>query len=431
MRKFFALLTLVSLALTATGTDAQQTGSTAATAQTPPAAQGTPGITPNRVSGEVTAIDAAAKTITVKADGSSALVTIMLNEKTSYLRAKPEATSKNDMGSITLADISVGDRVVALGKVSDDQKSVPARVVISMTKTDVAKKQEHDREEWKRRGIVGNITAIDPTTKEITVSVRSREGAKPIVVAATDKVVYRRYAPDSVKFADAKPGTFADLKVGDQVRALGNKSEDGTRFMPEEIVSGSFRQVLGTVTAVNAATNEITVTTPDKKTLSIVVNNDSLLRRLPPFMAQMMAQRGQGGGGAGMGAAGNGGAQRSPAGGEGARPPAVGAGGAQTAGGGAAAGGPRRMGGGGGFDVQDMLERMPPLTVAELKPGDMILVSSTAGADPTRVTAIAVVAGVDAIINAMQGQGRNVGAGAAAGANLGLPGGIDLGIGLP
>jgi hypothetical protein len=84
---------------------------------------------------------------------------------------------------------------------------------------------------------------------------------------------------------------------------------------------------------------------------------------------------------------------------------------------------------GGGGEAQDMLERMPQTTLAELKPGDMIVVSSTTGADPTRLTAIALVAGIDAVINAMPAAAARPNAGG--GQDLGLPGGIDLGIGLP
>jgi hypothetical protein len=249
-----------------------------------------------------------------------------------------------------------------------------------------------------------------------------------IIAAGNDKILYRRYAPDSIKFEDAKPSSFAELKVGDQVRALGEKSADGTRFTPEELVSGSFRQLIGTVTAVDAVTKEIRITTQDKKLLTVAVNSNSNLRRLPPMMAQMMAQRAAGGGG---GAAnGQQGGRPGAAAGEGngpARPPRVD--GAERGAGGGGAG--RRMmgGGGGGFDAQDMLERIPQLTLAELKPGDMIVVSSTVGADPTRLTAMTLIAGVDALVNAMPaGPGRpNI----AGGQNLGLPGGIDLGIGLP
>jgi hypothetical protein len=86
---------------------------------------------------------------------------------------------------------------------------------------------------------------------------------------------------------------------------------------------------------------------------------------------------------------------------------------------------------GGGFDPQEMLERMPQTTLAELKAGDMIVVSSTSGADPTRLTAIALVAGIDSIINAMPAGGARPNVGGGGGQDLGLPGGIDLGIGLP
>jgi hypothetical protein len=88
--------------------------------------------------------------------------------------------------------------------------------------------------------------------------------------------------------------------------------------------------------------------------------------------------------------------------------------------------------GGGGPDLQDMLERMPAATVAELKPGEMVIVSSTAGADPSRVTAIALVTGVDALLQAgATGRGQR-GAGGGQGTSLGLPSGaLDIGIGLP
>ena len=417
-----------------------QTATTATTAT--PAQTADAGITPNRVIGDVTIVDQTAKGLSIKTTGGAAVL-VILDDKTVFLRAQPGATSLAGATKITLADVGVGDRVLALGKVADDKKSIPARQLIVMTKADIARKHETDREQWRRRGIVGNVTALNPETKEITVSVRTRGGLQPIVVAVTDKVLYRRYAPDSVKFADAKPGTFDELKVGDQLRALGERNGDGARFTPEEIVSGSFRQVLGTVTAVNPETNEIKMTgVQDKKPFAVVVNADTSLRRLPPMAAMMLAQRAAGGNSSGggdgpgtMGGAGSGGGR--PAG-EGQpqrqRPPTE-AGGAAAASGGPPpqGGGPRRMMGGGGFDAQEMLERLPPMPLAELKPGDVIVVSSTNGADPTRLNAIALVAGVDAILNAMQAQqGRPAsGPAAGAGANTGLPAGIDFGIGLP
>jgi len=394
----------------------------------------------NRVAGEVKAIDQVAGAITLTADGSGATIIVLFNDKTTYYRAKSDALARAgnatitpaDMVKITLSEVGAGDRIVVLGRVAEDQKSIAARVLIVATKADIAQKHERDREEWRRRGIVGTVSAINSETKEITLSVRSREGIKPVVVAAGgEKVFFRRYAPDSIKFGDAKASSFAELKPGDQVRALGERNADNTRFTPEEIVSGSFRQLVGTVTSIDAAMNQIVITTQDKKPLTVVVNADSNLRRLPPMMAQMMAQRAAGGGDGGS-PTGNGGrrgdGQSRPAG-EGERPVAQGTGGDAGAGGGTRRG---AMGGGGrgGFDAQDMLERMPQLTLAELKPGDMIAVSSTTGADPTRITAIALLAGVDAIINAMPARPA-AGPARAGGQDLGLPGGIDLGIGLP
>jgi preprotein translocase subunit YajC len=432
----FAALASATLAGGAFGqTPATQPATSAAGGQSNPA------ISPNRVLGDVTAIDPAALSITLKVDGAGAPVNVVLNTTTVYYRVNSDALARAakgaitpaDMTKITLAGVAVGNRLVVLGKISDDRKTVPARVVIVATKEDIAQKQERDRAEWQRRGILGTVTAVNPAAKEITVNVSTPEGVKPLVVdAAGERVLFRRYAPDSVKFADAKSSSFAEVKTGDRLRALGERSTDGARFTPEEIVSGSFRQLVGTVTAVDAATGEIKIKTQDNKALTILVNSDSNLRRLPPMMAQFMAQRAAGGAGGRPGGRPGGGGGGGGAPGEGARPPqAAAAGGAPGAEGGrgeGGRGGGRRMGGG-GFDPQEMLERMPQTTLAELKAGDMIVVSSTSGADPTRLTAIALVAGIDAIINAMPaGAARpNVGGGQ----DLGLPGGIDLGIGLP
>lgn len=430
MKKHFLTFAFAALACTP-GVAFGQTTATGATAAA--SGQANSAISANRVLGDVTAIDAGGANLTLKVEGASAPVNVVLSAATVYYRVNSDALARaakgsitpSDMTKITLAGVGVGNRLVVLGKVSDDQKTVPARVVIVATKEDIARKHELDRAEWQRRGILGTVTSVNPATKEITVSAATPEGMKPLVVdAAGEKVLFRRYAPDSVKFADAKPSQFADVKIGDRLRALGERSADGARFKPEEVVSGSFRQLVGTVTAVDAATNQIKIRTQDNKALTIIVNNDSNLRRLPPMMAQLLARR-AGGGAEGGGA--NGGGR--PATGEGARPQGAGGGAPGAEGGrGGGGGGQRRMGG--GFDPQEMLERMPQTTLAELKAGDMIVVSSTSGADPTRLTAIALVAGIDAIINAMPAGGParpNIGGGQ----DLGLPGGIDLGIGLP
>ena len=111
-----------------------------------------------------------------------------------------------------------------------------------------------------------------------------------MTVGTTSKTTFRRYAPDSVRFNDAKPSSFSELKPGDQVRVLGEK--DGDVVNAEVVVSGAFRNFAGTVISVDAASGEIKVTDlGTKKPVMVKVNSDSMARKMPPMMAQMMASR--------------------------------------------------------------------------------------------------------------------------------------------
>lgn len=382
MKKVFAIFAL-TLAACALSTSALAQGSD-------------PAITATRVFGKITEIQAPTGEITVKTDAGS-VVTVKINEKTAYERMPPGETDRAKAEKIALTDISVGDGIYARGFVAEDHKSVPAQQVIVVSQSDIAKKQDKERAEWRQRGLSGIIAALDPQTKSVTVTTRTAEGPKPVIISVTDKVKMRRYAPDSVKFSDAKKSSFEELKVGDQLRARGDKSEDGAHFTAEELVTGSFRTIGGSVTSVDAATGEIKISDiQTKQLLTVVVHKDSTLKRIPAEFMQMMAARAAGGPGAG----GPGGAP----GGPGATPPPQG--GQRPAGapgaGGPPAGGPGGPGGGGGFDIQRIIDNLPATTLAELKPGEMILISSTSGVDPSRVTAITLVAGVEPIFAMMQ-----------------------------
>jgi len=321
-----------------------------------------------RAIGAVTAIDAAAKQITIKSD-AGAETKIALQDSTSYQRVPPGEKDLKNAAKIALSDLAVGDRVLARGKAGDGGAMMATSIVV-MTQSDLAKKHEADHAEWKKRGVAGVVTSLNPESKEVTISVRSREGVKPLVVPLSGTVDVRRYAPDSVLFSDAKPSTFAELKVGDQVRALGTKSEDGSRLTPEFIVAGAFRNIAATVISVDAAEKTVKVTDLDtKKPVLVRIAHDSTLKKLQPMAANMLAARLNGGGA--------GGAMR-PAGGG---PPGGGA-----------------PGGGGAGDLESMIERMPALNITELKPGDALIISSTVGAQADKITAITVLAGVEPIL---------------------------------
>ncbi len=382
-----------------------------------------PNITAKHAIGEVKSIDAAGKQLSIRTDAGS-VVTVSVTEKTIYKKLAPGETTLTSAADITFTDVAEGDRVWARGNVSEDRKSVPAAMVVVMTKGDLAKKQEAERLEWRRRGILGVITALKPDTKEITISNRTMAGVQSVVIPISDKTEMRRYAPDSIKFGDAKPSTFAELKVGDQLRALGDRTEDPLRFNPQKVVTGSFRTVGGVVTAVDPATGEIKVNELDKKTpLTIIIKQDAVLRSFPSDPSAMMGMgRGPGGGAPGTAPSGGQSAQSGQAQ-PGARPQVGGPGGPSGPGGGPG-------GGRGGFNINDMLERLPVISVADVKVGDTIIVSSTQGVDPTRLTAISLVAGADRLLAMLAPRPQPGQAAPNPAAGLGNSG-ITFGIGLP
>lgn len=334
---------------------------------------------------------------------------IQLPEGVVVLRVPPGSKDLKAASKIDVGDINVGDRVLVRGRPAGDQNTLLATSVIVMTQTDLAKAHEAERLEWQQRGIGGLVKAVDPQAKEITISVPNTpptpgNPTRPVTIALAANAVLLRYAPDSVKFSDAKPSTFEEIKVGDQVRALGTKSEDGNRFTAEKLVSGSFRNLAATVISVEAQNGAVTVKDlATGKPVVVRTNADSRLHRLPPFLAQMIAAfnsgrpafgqmpggpGAQGGGPGGPPGAGPGGAafQRPPGGGPGQGP----------------GGGSRQMTGmgRGPRNFQQMLERTPAFSLSDLKAGDALIVVSTEGAKPSEVTAIVMLTGVEPILEA-------------------------------
>ncbi len=340
--------------------------------------------------GTVVSLNAAEKHLAIKTDAGSE-ITVSYGEDTAFLRVAPGETSLKNASPISVMEISAGDRVLARGVLSADGKSAAARSVIVMSKSDIAKKHEAERMDWDRRGIGGIVTAVDAAASEITVSVPSGLEKKSVVVQASGARV-RRYAPDSVKFSDAKPAALEDIHPGDQVRARGERSDNGNRFIAEEVVSGSFINIAATVDAIDAAANTIAVTDlSNRKKIKVQVTADSSLRRLPAFASRMFAARGAGGGNGAGGSALSSGRSDMPQGRRAGFPNPLSA----PAGGPGVRSGPR--------DFASMLDRMPSITLADLKPGDAVAIASTRGADASRLTAITLLAGIEPLLAAPGG----------------------------
>ncbi len=346
--------------------------------------------------GQIKSISGNTLTLTTD-DGKN--VSVALADGVRVVRIAPGQTDLKNATPITPQDLQVGDRVLVRGKASYDGKSLTASAVIVMKGSDVAAMQQKEKDDWQKRGIGGLVSEVDPAAGTVTISVTTLAGSKKVLIQTNKKTVVRRYAPNSVKFDDAKASKLADIHAGDQLRARGNKNADGTEFAAEEIVSGNFRNIAGTITAVNTADNSLTVMDLlTKKAVVVQVSADSQLRKLPQMMAQRIAMRLKAQTPEGQQAAGG-----APANAAAGGAPANAA--AANPGGGAPQGAPGGAGGyggaarGGGGDLQQMLSRLPAMKVDDFQKGDAVILVSTEGTD-SAVTAITLVGGVEPILTA-------------------------------
>ncbi len=374
--------------------------------------QETPAQAPASVTiiGTVTELDIETSTITVKSD-TGEVVVFPYDDKSQFKRLPLGKTAMADAVPITLAEIELGDRVTAKKRLTPTGSVAPITLMIVMSKGDIAKKQEIERAAWRERGTFGKVTAVDPAKRTITVSQRTREGLKELTIVTNDKTTFRRYAPDSVKFSDAQPSQLEAIRVGDQVRALGKRNEDGTSYEAEQVVFGTFKTLSVTVVSVNAESKEITAKDDSGAMLTLRITADSNLKQVPEQGGFFGPPGGQRPGGP---PAGEGPRPGSPPGGEPGRPGGMGG-----------PGGGRFMAG--GFDPAALIEFLPPLQLSELKPETKLLVLTTEGSTPDRVTAITVVKGLDTFFARFARQA----AGAAGSVGGGGFGGLELGIGLP
>jgi hypothetical protein len=360
----------------------------------------------SRIVGEVTAVDKAVNQVTIKTD-DGATVIIATTPTTSVLRLPPGETSPQNALRITLGDIAKGDRIFAKGTVAGGGIAVVvSQIVVSGGTGSTSPDSATQRGDARNRGLNGRITALNADKKEISVQSRSREGVGTITIQASDLTKFFRYAPDSLDIKNASRSSFAGLKVGDQLRALGETDADGTRFTADEIISGLMGRTGGQVTAVNPAANEITVKNAQTgETMTVTVGSNSMLRRVSAeaaaaFEANRSARQERAERPDPTPSASSTTSQpirpserREPIAGEERRPRA-------------------------GPGIQESLENLPAIKVSDLKKGDTVFVSGTQ-ADPSHMTAIMLLTGDPTFIGRLLQAGPNRGP-----QNPGLPGDV-------
>jgi hypothetical protein len=359
------------------------------------AAWGAQAPAPRSVLGTVAGFKPEIAAIEVRRDSGETEV-VRMGLETQVQRVAPGEKDLRKAAAMKATDIAIGDRVL----VSWAGGATEARRIIVMDGDEISKKREADRQDWQKRGLAGVVDGV--RGNEITLKSRSFAGERAFVIAVTEKTAYRRYKPDSVKFADAAISRLAEVKKGDQLRGRGTKSQDGTRVDADEIVFGSFLTKAGTVTAVDVERSEVTIKDLETgRALSVRVTADSQLKRMPAMGGMRPGGMGPGGPG-GMGPGG---------------PGSMGPGGA----------------GGGAPDLAQMLERMPAGKVTDLKVGESIIASSTRGAAKDQITAIMLLGNAEMLIqmatassnSRTQGMGGMMG-GSMGGSGAGMIGSLEL-----
>jgi len=342
-----------------------------------------------RFMGSITAISG--NTLTVKTDAGEEHQ-VGVPAEASLKRIEPGQKDLNTAASITFTDLAVGDRVLVKVDPNATGSTPQAALVVAIKQADVAKKQQQDRDDWQKRGAAGLVKSVDPSSASIVVTTGAGPTAKTVTIKTAKTTTLKRYAPGSVRFQDAQPAPIDAIHAGDQLRARGNKNADGSQIDAEDVVSGTFRNVSGTINSIDSAASTIVVKDlTTKKPVTIHITDDAQLRRIPDRMAQMLAARLKGT----MPAGGAGGYGQQRAGNGGGAPAGAAAGGGQAAG--QFTGGAGGAGGGGG-DPQRFLAMAPAIKFAELQKGEAVMVVATDGA--TDVNAITLLAGVEPLLEA-------------------------------
>jgi hypothetical protein len=302
----------------------------------------------SNVVGTVAVVDKSAKTISVKTDQNDTIA-IKASDNTVCLRVPAGAQSLDKATTILFDDITTGDRVLARGSKSQDEFAA-LRIVV-LPREEVSKKRESDLAEWRTRGIAGVVKVLNPATNEINLELRGTTPASLIAIDVSGSQ-FRRYTTSAINFEDTKQSNFGEVAVGDQLRALGDKSADGKSFKAEAVVSGSFKTIGATITAIQ--NDQISAATLDqKKPIRITTLKESSLRRIPAAAVPAVAQKAR----------------------------------ANQSG-----------------EVQQLIDALPVVALSDLKVGDVVSITGIREKDDAHITAIKLVAGIDAVLRAMAPQ---------------------------
>ena len=328
-------------------------------------------------------------TITLKPD-TGADVSVTVQGAVRVLRVAPGQTDLKTATPIQLSDLQVGDRILVRGTPSADGQSLSASAIVAMKRSDVEAKQQQEREDWQKRGIGGLVSAVDASAGTITISVTAAGGTRTVSVhtAAGDDFSALRSGFGAVRrretqFAGGDQGGRPASRAGsaergwngvyrgrdrfrgvpeycrhDQQRRCRHERAHGDGFGDEEAGGGEDQRAIATIEAAAADGSG---------------HGDAVEGRRQRRGRRERCRR-----------------LRIPGGAAGRRrAKAPGMPGARDA---------------GAADLQQVMNRIPKATIADMQKGDAVMIVSTEGTSSGGVTAITLLSGVEPILQAPSGQ---------------------------
>src|SRR5947208_597837 len=143
------------------------------------------------VLGTVVSFNKDAKTLDVRPDNATP-VPVKLLAGTVFQKIAPGQTDLKNAAAIAISDVAVGDRVLAT--LAANWTDALRIVVISAT--DIAKRDDADRQDWVQRGISG-VVASKNGNQILLRPVKAPSGDVKQMITTSDKTKIRRYSPDS------------------------------------------------------------------------------------------------------------------------------------------------------------------------------------------------------------------------------------------
>lgn len=237
-----------------------------------------------------------------------------------------------------LEDVRVGDRMLVRRAEQRGELTVATQIVL-VRQTDLAEREKAEQAAWKSRGISGRVLEVDVGAGQVTLTTFSRQASQRVTVRISSTTQQRRYRAGSARFHDARAAALSDIRPGDQLLVLGERSPDGAVLNAEKLVSGSVRYYPAVVVSTNPQTQQLA--------LRLTEGNRSAEASLAPGSVV------------------------------------------------------RRLRSAGGANSTAVAENSSAVPFAELKPGDAVVIATLEDGPeqaPPRLLAIAVIAGVEALL---------------------------------